>query len=146
MTQVSIYQYRCTALSTQCQWAYTGLGMDYQLLAGPAFVAVFTVSGVLFGAASDALSSAAARARLLGVAVVLFSAATTATAFSQKYWHLVASRMLLAAGESACSPVGVSVVAEIFEVRSRGLAAGVFHWGVYFGYGLSYAVGVHVTE
>ncbi len=38
--------------SSLCKWDYSGLGMDYQLLAGPSFMAVFTVAGVLWGLAA----------------------------------------------------------------------------------------------
>ena len=82
-----------------CRWDYTGLGLDYQLLAGPAFIAVFTVSGAAVGAAADA--SAHWRRRrtvLLGAASCVFSAATAAAGLARRYWHLVALRMALAAG------------------------------------------------
>lgn len=36
-----------------CEWGYNGLGLDYQILAGPSFIAVFTVVGVAFGFAAD---------------------------------------------------------------------------------------------
>jgi MFS family permease len=47
--------------------------------------------------------------------------------------------------ESACSPISVSLISDFFGDNQRGTATGIFHWGVYFGYGLSYAVGVYVT-
>ena len=36
-----------------CVWDYSGFGLQYQLLAGPAFVGVFTVAGIVMGFASD---------------------------------------------------------------------------------------------
>lgn len=36
-----------------CEWGYNGLGIDYQVLAGPAFMAVFTVVGVILGVVAD---------------------------------------------------------------------------------------------
>jgi len=39
--------------SYYCEWNYNGLGLDYQILAGPSFIAVFTVVGVLLGIAAD---------------------------------------------------------------------------------------------
>lgn len=38
---------------TVCVWDYSGLGMEYQVLAGPAFVFVFTTAGIVIGAISD---------------------------------------------------------------------------------------------
>ncbi len=42
--------------SPTCRWDYSGLGLDYQILAGPSFVGVFTVSGVLIGVLGDRVS------------------------------------------------------------------------------------------
>ena len=43
-------------------------------------------------------------------------------------------------------PLTASVVGDLFEQRSRGLAMSVFHWGIYFGYGLAFVVGNYVPE
>ena len=48
--------------------------------------------------------------------------------------------------EAACSPIGVSLLSDLFHPRHRGTATGIFHWGIYFGYGLSYTIGVYVTR
>jgi len=126
----------------QCRWDYTGLGMDYQVLAGPAFIAVFTVSGVIFGITADCVN----RLRLLGFAVMTYSLAISAMGLATQYWQLVLLRMLLAAGESACSPVSVSLISDIFSEKSRGVATGVLHLGVYLGFGLSQAAGIYLTQ
>ena len=125
-----------------CEWDYTGRGMEYQLLAGPTFILVFSVSGVIFGLAADYVN----RMRLLGGAVSLFSSAILLTSVSTRYWELVLARMLLAAGESACSPVCVSLISDLYPDRHRGLATAVLHLGVYLGFGLSQAAGIYLTE
>ena len=51
----------CTQLSDQdscenqeeCVWCYSGQGWQYQVLAGPGFIVVFTVSGVIMGYCAD---------------------------------------------------------------------------------------------
>ncbi len=48
--------------------------------------------------------------------------------------------------ESACSPIGVSLISDLFPPDRRGTANGVFHWGIYFGFGLSYVVGVYMSK
>ena len=48
--------------------------------------------------------------------------------------------------EAACSPIGVSLISDLFSAESRGAATGIFHWGIYFGYGLSYVIGVYVPK
>ena len=129
-------------LEAGCDWDYTGRGMDYQVLAGPTFILVFSVSGLLFGLAADYTN----RMRLLGGAVCLFSSAILLTSVSTSYWELVLARMLLAAGESACSPVCVSLISDLYPDHQHGLATGVLHLGVYLGFGLSQAAGIYLTQ
>ena len=38
-------------------------------------------------------------------------------------------------------PVSGSLIAEIFTATHRGVANGVFSWGVYYGYGLAFVFG-----
>ena len=39
--------------SPGCDWQYSGQGWQYQVLAGPAFIIVFTISGVIMGGLAD---------------------------------------------------------------------------------------------
>ena len=132
----------CRAVGPHCGWEYTGLGLDYQLLAGPTFILVFSLSGILFGLAADFTH----RPRLLGAAVILFSSAILVTSLAGSYWELVVGRMLLAAGESACSPVSVSLISDLYPEQHRALATAVLHLGVYLGFGLSQAAGIYLTQ
>ena len=43
----------------------------------------------------------------------------------------------MAAGESACSPLSVSLISDLYSDRQRGLATGILHLGVYLGFGMS---------
>jgi hypothetical protein len=36
-----------------CEWTYNGLGLDYQILAGPSCIAVYTIMGVILGIVAD---------------------------------------------------------------------------------------------
>jgi hypothetical protein len=38
------------------------------------------------------------------------------------------------------------LIAEAFDPSARGLANGIFSWGVYYGYGLAYVVGIYLTQ
>ena len=113
-----------------------------QVLAGPAFILVFSVCGALFGLAADTWH----RPRLLGAAVVLFSVGVAATSLASSFPHLVLARLLLAAGESACSPVSVSLITDLYRDGERGLATGLLHLAVYLGFGLSQAAGIHLAS
>lgn len=46
--------------------------------------------------------------------------------------------------EAACRPVGTALIAEHFESSSRGIANGIYSWGIYIGYGLSFVLGNYV--
>jgi len=125
-----------------CVWMFSGEGWEYQVLAGPAFIITFTISGVLMGFLADRVS----RPRLLGACVALFSSCCALIGFATHYWQLVVLRMGIALGEGACRPAGTALIAEMFDSRRRGVANGIFSWGVYFGYGLSFIFGIYVTQ
>jgi len=125
-----------------CMWQYSGGGWEYQVLVGPAFIVVFTISGVLMGFLADRVS----RPRLLACCVMLFSLCCCLTGLATKYWQLVLLRMGIALGEAALRPAGGSLIAEMFPEGQRGVANGVFSWGVYFGYGFSFLFGIYLTE
>ena len=65
----------CTALNVDgtpyCEWDYNGLGLEYQLLAGPVFILVFTVVGVVLGIAADKHN----RSKMLFVCTLVFGVA-----------------------------------------------------------------------
>lgn len=77
-----------------CEWNYNGLGLDYQILAGPSFIAVFTVVGVILGIIADKYN----RVKLLAVCTLVFSIAIILMGAVKEYWQLVLLRMVLAAG------------------------------------------------
>lgn len=54
-----------------CEWNYNGLGIDYQLLAGPSFILVFTIMGIVLGIAADKFN----RIRLLSFCTLVFAVA-----------------------------------------------------------------------
>lgn len=136
----------CQALavngSTYCEWDRNGLGIDYQVIAGPAFILVFTFMGVILGIAADRFN----RARILSVCSIIFSVAIILTGAVKEYWHLVLLRILLAAGESACNPMATGILSDIFPEEKRGLVMAIFNWGIYGGYGIAFPVGRYVTE
>ena len=61
------------------------------------------------------------------------------------YWQLVVLRMLIAAGESVCRPMASAVIADLFSASARGVANGIFSWGVYLGFGLAFVLGINLT-
>ena len=39
-----------------------------------------------------------------------------------------------------------SLIADLFSSSSRGVANGIFSWGVYYGYGLAFVIGIYGTQ
>lgn len=123
-----------------CEWNYNGLGLDYQIVAGPAFIAVFTVVGVAFGFAADKFN----RVRMLTVCTMVFAVAIILCGTVQEYWQLVLLRMIQAAGESGCNPLATGILSDIFPESKRALVMSLFNWGIYGGYGLAFPVGRYI--
>lgn len=130
----------CEALP-YCEYLRNGQGYDYLILAGPTFVAVFTVSGIIMGYLADKVP----RPQLLAICVLLFSTCGSLIGIATEYWHLVILRMGIAAGEAACRPSSGSLIAEMFDTSTRGVANGIFSWGVYIGYGLTFTLGNYLA-
>jgi len=132
-----------------CYWDYSGSGIEYQILAGPAFIAVFTFSNLITGLTSDRIagySKFIGRHTLMACGVIVFSISLFLMGFSNSYWQLVLLRMGIAAGEAVCRPVAGSILFELFSPSGRGLANGIFSWGVYYGYSLAFVLGLYMTE
>ncbi|XP_014480060.1 PREDICTED: D-xylose-proton symporter [Dinoponera quadriceps] len=128
--------------TSYCEWNYNGLGLDYQILAGPSFIAVFTVAGVFLGIAADKYN----RVRLLAVCTLVFSVAIILMGAVKEYWQLVILRMVLAAGEAACNPMATGLLSDWFPEEQRGLVMSIFNWGIYGGYGIAFPIGRYVPK
>ncbi|XP_049767133.1 D-xylose transporter [Schistocerca cancellata] len=125
-----------------CEWTYNGQGLDYQILAGPSFIAVFTVVGVIMGILADRFN----RVRCLAICTLIFSIAIVLTGAVKEFWQLVILRMVMAAGESACNPMATGILSDIFPEDKRGLVMSIFNWGIYGGYGIAFPVGRYVPK
>ncbi|XP_055546550.1 putative metabolite transport protein HI_1104 [Wyeomyia smithii] len=125
-----------------CEWNYNGLGLEYQLLAGPSFIAVFTVMGVVLGFAADRFN----RVRLLTLCTAVFAVAIVFQGTVKGYWQLILLRMLMAAGEAGCNPLATGIMSDIFPESKRALVMAIFNWGIYGGYGIAFPVGRYITK
>ena len=120
-----------------CEYLYNGQGIEYQILAGPVFVVVGTVSALVFGALSDKFhrsdsimqvgeaprneSCVFCRPLLLGIATSVASICGILMATAQEYWHLVILRMITSSGY--VTPV-MRVHATTNSSRNRWLPSG----------------------
>lgn len=128
--------------TTYCEWTYNGLGIDYQLLAGPSYILVFTVLGVVLGVLADRYN----RVQMLTVCTLIFAAAIFFQGSVGSYWQLIVLRMIMAAGEAGCNPLGTGILSDIFPEEKRALVMAIFNWGIYGGSGLSFPVGRYLTN
>lgn len=137
---------RCIGLNVNgtnyCEWNYNGLGLEYQLLAGPSFILVFTVMGVVLGFVADKYN----RVRCLCVCTLIFAVAIILQGSVKSYWQLVVLRMIMAAGESGCNPLATGIMSDIFSEDKRALVMAIFNWGIYGGYGIAFPVGRYITK
>ncbi|XP_048587270.1 MFS-type efflux pump MSMEG_3705-like [Nematostella vectensis] len=125
-----------------CRWDYDGTGEEYQILAGPAFIVIYTFSGVILGLFTGTFN----RKNILVFCLLLWSGMTLLTGFSTTYWHLLVTRFILGIGEAGCTPFATSLIADYFPESLRGTALGVYNWGIYLGYSMSYAFGNYITK
>ncbi|XP_063233466.1 MFS-type efflux pump MSMEG_3705 [Bacillus rossius redtenbacheri] len=128
--------------SSYCEWTYNGLGIDYQILAGPSFIAVYTVMGVVLGVLADRYN----RVRSLAICTFIFSIAILLSGAVQSYWQLVILRLLLAVGEAGCNPMATGLLSDIFPENKRGLVLSIFNWGIYGGYGIDFPIGRYIPK
>ncbi|KAF4527156.1 hypothetical protein B566_EDAN007200 [Ephemera danica] len=133
--------------TSYCEWDYNGLGIEYQILAGPSFIAVFTIAGIFLGIAADRYN----RVYMLAACTLLFSIATILMGSVNHYWELTLLRMVLALGEAGCNPMSAGILSDLFSESLfefqdyRGLVMSIFNWGIYGGYGIAFPVGRYVT-
>jgi MFS family permease len=80
--------------SDACLWDYNGQGYQYQIVAGPVFILVYTFAGIFIGFAADKYN----RKIMLAVCLMWWSAMTLLTGFVQDYWQLVILRFGLGLG------------------------------------------------
>lgn len=127
--------------SAICKWDYNGQGLLYQIIAGPAFIVIYTFSGIFIGFLADKYN----RKNMLAICCIFWSVMTLLTGFVKEYWQLALLRFGLGLGEAGCTPFAASIITDYFTTETRGLAIGIYNWGIYMGYSLAYAFGNFIT-
>ena len=77
-----------------CKWDHNGQGLQYEILAGPVFIVVYTLAGIPLSILADFSN----RRNLLVAALAVWSTMTLLTGFVHTYWQLVVTRFLLGIG------------------------------------------------
>ncbi|MGE0388228.1 MAG: spinster family MFS transporter [Gammaproteobacteria bacterium] len=91
------------------------------LIAGPAFGAVYALAGLFLGRLADRWN----RRTLIACAIAFWSAATAASAAVTSFAQLMATRMLVAIGESGSAPAAFSILSDLFPTQRRATVIGI---------------------
>jgi predicted MFS family arabinose efflux permease len=93
------------------------------LLSGLAYGVSFGLAALPLGYLIDRVD----RRRLLGYAVILWSAMTAVCGAAQSFVWLVLARMGVAAAEASGAPTSLSLITDLFPPRRRGTAIGLLY-------------------
>lgn len=118
----------------------TDLGISdvqFGMLQGLAFLLSFTLFGFIFGALADRVD----RRRLIYIGMTVWSLASALCGLAQNFWHLVAARAGLGAGEAALSPSATSMISDLFPRERLTTAMAVYSIGATVGSGTALMVG-----
>jgi predicted MFS family arabinose efflux permease len=111
------------------------------VLVGVAFSFFFSVAGLMLGWAVDHWS----RRHILAICVAVFGAATLAAAQAASYVQLLATRLVVGAGEAGGGPAMVSIIADRFPASRRAFAMSIFYMGVPIGLLLTFLIGGYLA-
>ena len=78
--------------------------------------------------------------------LLVFTLASAACAFAWSYESLIAARILQAIGGGAIQPIGMAIVAELFEPHERGKALGIWGMGIMAGPAIGPTLGGYLTD
>ncbi len=104
---------------------------------GVSFMIVYTLVSPAMGWMGDRYS----RKLLLAGGVGLWSFATVFTAFSADFYHMFFWRALLGLGEASYGAIAPALIADLFPVKDRGRAMGVYYLALPVGSALGYILG-----
>jgi MFS family permease len=129
-------------LATPLQERFQFTDTQYGLLQGLAFALTYSLFAVPFGLLVDRTN----RRNIIAFGVLVWSLLTIAPAFATSYNQLVVSRLGVGIGEAILAPAAYSLIADYFEPRQRGRAAGIFYGAVAVGAGSSMIFGGYVLR
>lgn len=109
---------------------------QFAFMIGPMFGLVYAFTGLVMGALADRYS----RPRLIAGGLLVWSAMTGAMGLAGTMVQATAARSLVAVGEATLSPSALSMLAEAFPVRRRGLVSSLYYVGVSVGAGAAYLI------
>src|SRR5437588_617824 len=108
---------------------------------GSAFLWSYMVSSLVFGWVADRFS----RWVIIGVGVILWSAATAGSGLATTFVFLLAMRLLVGVGEGGYGPAAPTIIADCFPLSIRGRVMSYFYVAIPVGSAIGYAIGGFVA-
>jgi MFS family permease len=109
---------------------------------GTSFMIVYTIISPLMGWMGDRYS----RKALIAGGVALWSLATVGTAFSADFYHMFFWRALLGVGEASYGVIAPALISDLFTVKERGRAMGVYYLALPVGTALGLRLGGLIAD
>src|SRR5258708_4989161 len=85
----------------------------------------FAVFNALFGLPVARWIDSGRRRTIAAIGIALWSVAASSCGLATNFWQLFLGRVALGVGEASVTPAGVSLLADFFPPRRRGLAMGL---------------------
>jgi MFS family permease len=136
-----IDRYSFFAVGTQIQRELTIEDRWYGVL-GASFMIVYTIISPLMGWLGDRYN----RRMLLAGGVGLWSVATVGTALSRDFSHMFFWRALLGIGEASYGVIAPALLADLFPVKQRGRAMGVYYLALPIGTAMGYIIAGRIAS
>ena len=116
---------------------------DTQLgfLVGACFVIPYALSAIPLGIVADRYSCR----KLIAAVLAIWSSLTAICSLAGSYWHLVLIRMGVGAAESPTKPAAVSIISNLFPMRMRSTAIGIFWTGSSIGTVIAFVFGGYIA-
>jgi MFS family permease len=134
-------RYSFFAAGTHIQRALDISDFRYGVL-GAAFMIVYTIVSPAMGWMGDRFN----RRLLITGGVALWSFATVGTAFSENYTQMFFWRALLGIGEASYGVIAPALLSDLFPVRQRGRAMGVYYLALPVGTALGFKLGGWIAD
>jgi MFS family permease len=109
---------------------------------GTAFLVSYMISAPIFGWFADRFS----RWLIIGVSVILWSAATAASGLAGTFAFLLAMRLFVGVGEGGYGPAAPTIIADLFPLAIRGRVMSYFYVAIPVGSAIGYAIGGFIAS
>lgn len=133
-------------LASFMQWCQSHLGFKPQNtllgLLSMAFMVSFMVAAPVFGRLAERHS----RWLLVGVGVMAWSMASSASGLAATFLMLLLTRCFVGIGEAAYGPVAPTVISDFYPVKVRGQVLALFYMAIPVGTALGYVLGGLVAK